>query len=124
MPSKPAAGTILLVDDEPLVRRNAAAILASGNYAVIEAANGLEAVAAFEARRDSISLVVMDISMPRMGGIAASRKMRELDPAVKIVFISGSFLELPAGAQADGFLTKPLRGKGLLVVIQRLLAKA
>lgn len=121
MTPKAIAGTILLVDDEPLVRKSATAILNSGNYEVLEASDGLDALSKFQIHHDAISLVVMDISMPRMSGPAAARKMRELDPGVKVIFISGSFLQLPAGVEGNGFLTKPLRGKALLTLIERLL---
>ena len=116
-------GTILLVDDEALVRKSAAAMLNAGNFEVVEAVDGLDAVAKFQANPSAFRLVVMDISMPRLNGTLAARKMRELDPAAKIIFISGSRLTAPPEAGADGFLTKPLRGKDLLNTVNRVLAK-
>jgi DNA-binding response OmpR family regulator len=50
--------------------------------------------------------------------------MRELDPAARIIFISGSRLTAPPEAEADGFLTKPLRGKDLLNSVNRVLRDA
>jgi CheY-like chemotaxis protein len=114
-------GTILLVDDEALVRKSAAAMLKAGNFEVVEAVDGLDAVAKFQANPRAYSLVVMDISMPRLNGILAARKMRQQDPAAKIIFISGSRLTAPPEAEADGFLTKPLRGKDLLNSVNRVL---
>jgi DNA-binding response OmpR family regulator len=117
-------GTILLVDDEALVRKSAAAMLNAGNFEVTEAVDGLDAVAKFQANPGGFRLVVMDISMPRLNGILAARKMRELDPAARIIFISGSRLTAPPEAEADGFLTKPLRGKDLLNSVNRVLRDA
>jgi len=124
MNPKTNLGTILLVDDEALVRKSAAAMLNAGNFEVMEAVDGLDAVAKFQANPGAIRLVVMDISMPRLNGILAARKMRELDPAARIIFISGSRLTAPPEAGADGFLTKPLRGKDLLNSVNRVLREA
>jgi len=116
-------GTILLVDDEALVRKGAAAMLNAGDYEVVEAVDGLDAVAKYQARPGAFRLVVMDISMPKLNGLLAARKIRELDPGARIIFISGSRLTAPPEAEADGFLTKPLRGKDLVNCVNRVLRK-
>jgi CheY-like chemotaxis protein len=114
-------GTILLVDDEALVRKGAAAMLNAGNYEVLEAVDGLDAVSKYQAYPGVFRLVVMDISMPKLNGILAAKRIRELNPGARIIFISGSRLTAPPEAGADGFLTKPLRGKDLVNCVNRVL---
>lgn len=106
--------TILVADDEPAVRRVLLADLKTGFPAcpADEAANGIEAVQLFAERRHS--LVVLDVVMPRMGGIDAARAMRDMDPSVAILFISGyapdsiGLQEAMEGlAGATRFLAKP-----------------
>jgi CheY-like chemotaxis protein len=121
MDPKAISGTILLVDDEPLVRKNVIAMLKEGHFKVIEAVDGLDAVAQYEDWQDEISLVIMDIKMPRMNGINAARKIKELNYFSKIIFISGSTLQAPPEDLADAFLTKPLRGRDLLNTVNRVL---
>ena len=121
MDPKASSRTILLVDDEPLVRKNAIAMLKAGNFDVIEAVDGLDAVAQYGAFQNLICLVIMDINMPRMNGINAARKIKELNYFSKIIFISGYTLQAPPEDLADAFLAKPLRGRDLLNAVNRVL---
>ncbi len=80
---------ILLVDDEPVVREVNRAILEELGYRVLEAADGLQAVAIFEADCAHIKLIVMDVVMPRMGGIKAADDIRKISAKVPIIFATG-----------------------------------
>jgi len=113
--------TVLLVDDEALVRKNASAILNAEGFRVIEAVDGLDALYQYQENHDEISIIVMDMNMPKLSGVKAARRIRELDFSSRIIFISGSQLEPPPGDLADAFLTKPLRGKDLVSAIHRVL---
>ena len=117
-PSQPAAfmkgsGTILLVDDEDSVRSVAGRILAHLGYRTLLASNGFEALEIYRRERDRIDLVILDMIMPDMEGLEISRKLKEIDPAVKILLSSGDSLNgeaqkvLEAGAR--GFIQKPYR---------------
>lgn len=114
MTPKTTSGTILLADDEALVRRNAIAMLKEANFEVIEAVDGADALAKFQTYHDDISLTVMDLRMPKLNGLDAAKRIRELEHFAKIIFISGSTVQSPAEELADGFLTKPLRGRDLV----------
>ena len=103
------------------MRKNLTAILNAENFEVIEAVDGLDALLKFQTYQYAISLVIMDIVMPRLNGINAANRIRDLDPSAKFIFISGNTLQAPAEAMADAFLTKPIWAKSLLAVVHRLL---
>ena len=81
--------TILVVEDEPGVRSMVEMVLQKYGYTVLLAQDGVEAVAQFQAHRDTIGLILMDIIMPRKGGRQAYEEIRQLDPLVKVLFTSG-----------------------------------
>ncbi|HXH71720.1 MAG TPA: response regulator [Mariprofundaceae bacterium] len=81
--------TILLVDDDEYLRESTRELLEQMNYRIIEAGNGREAVAIFQQRSQEIDLTIMDIAMPEMGGVRASKMIREFDPDAHVIFITG-----------------------------------
>jgi DNA-binding response OmpR family regulator len=84
-----APQTILLVEDEEMLRDLGVMILESKGYRVLPARDGVEAVALFEAHRDDIGLVVCDLGLPRLGGREAFLKMKETRPGVRAIVASG-----------------------------------
>lgn len=104
-------GAVLVVDDEEIVRRIARAALDQMGYQVIEAENGVQAVELFRIRHDEVSVVILDLTMPVMSGEETLRKLRAIDPQVKVILSSG-FNEADAtkhfaGKNLAGFLQKP-----------------
>lgn len=90
IPRKPnAPQTILLVEDEEMLRDLGVTILEGEGYRVLAAKDGMEAVALFEAHRDDIGLVVCDLGLPRLGGREAFLKMKESRPGVRAIVASG-----------------------------------
>lgn len=83
-----SAYRVLLVDDHNLVRRGLAALLASdGRFSVVaEAADGHEALAALQAHR--VDLVILDLNMPRMGGLEIIRRIGRSTPSVRLLVLS------------------------------------
>ena len=81
--------TILLVDDEEEIRRTYANILQVLGYRVITVCDGEEALGAFDDSSDEIDLVVMDVVMPKVGGIEAVRVMRQKRSSLPVIFITG-----------------------------------
>ena len=106
-------GTALLVDDEPLVLELGKQMLASLGFDVLTAIDGLEALDVFEANRDRIRLVVLDVNMPRMGGRQTAERLHRLDPSLPILVASGfteaQARERLADAPVDGYIKKPFR---------------
>jgi PAS domain S-box-containing protein len=106
-------GLILLVEDEPMVRNMAEAMLKRLGYEVITACDGSEAVGIFRERKDEFGLVLLDLSMPRMGGWETLNALRALRPEVPVVLASGyDEAKVMEGRQAEllqAFLHKPYR---------------
>ena len=106
------AETILLVEDEDAVRELSQLILADLGYQVLVAANGVEALALYQApTTPKIDLLVTDVVMPQMGGRELAEKLRVLNPQLKILFISGYTAESDWVSRAltkqTHFLPKP-----------------
>ena len=117
------AGRILLVDDEPAVRRVARRMLEDVGLDVVEAGDGLEALEVFREERDRIDAVVMDITMPRMDGYGALREMRALSPGVRALLVTGNVQELELVEETMGvpLLTKPYRAQELQAVLSEIM---
>src|SRR6266446_982029 len=110
-----APRTVLVVDDDAEVRELMAGYLRARGLDVVEAANGLEALLKFRLVRPQA--VVLDILMPRLGGLQALQRIRALDQNVAVVAVTGSpDAELRAQILASGataILFKPVPLKGL-----------
>ena len=81
---------VFVVDDDDLVRRVAKRMLVKAGYSVLEAENGKVALAVYQANRDKIALVLLDLSMPVMGGEETFGALRALAAGLPIVLSSGS----------------------------------
>jgi DNA-binding NtrC family response regulator len=114
-----AQRTVLVVDDEPHVRGVLVDYLTTRSFKVIEAGNGLEALAALKNHRPSA--IVLDLRMPRLGGIEALKRIRAFDPAATVVVVTGApDVELHRQAIALGaraLLPKPIALDDLLAAL-------
>ncbi len=81
--------TVLIVDDEEMLRVLASEILKPYGYRLLTAKDGREAVSIYKSMFPNIDIVVMDVLMPEMDGFQAAREIRKFDPSVKILFCSG-----------------------------------
>ena len=113
---------ILVVDDEDIIRYLAVDMLTSLGYETLPAEDGLEAVEIFEKEKDAIDLVLLDLIMPNLGGAETFRRLKDIDPAIPIILISGYTQDevsqelLDEGAR--GFIQKPYKFEALLKIIQ------
>ncbi|MBN1665409.1 MAG: PAS domain S-box protein [Deltaproteobacteria bacterium] len=119
-------GTVLLVDDEKMIREVTGALLKRLGHQVITAESGREAIALYQADRERIDLVIMDMIMPEMGGGEAIDRLREMNPDVKVILSSGYSLNGEAkdildrgGAQE--FIQKPFSLDALSHKVQYIL---
>ncbi|MDU0459289.1 MAG: response regulator, partial [Geobacteraceae bacterium] len=105
------SGGILLVDDEEMLRSVGRDLLEDLGYTVFLAQNGEDALEVYADHRREISLVILDMIMPKMGGKEAFLRLREQSPELKVLFCSGFSREGTgdelAGLGADGFIQKP-----------------
>jgi CheY-like chemotaxis protein/nitrogen-specific signal transduction histidine kinase len=126
-PRSPATpGTILLADDESVIRNFARTALQKCGYEVILAEDGGAALELFRRFRDLIRLVILDFAMPVMNGEEAFEEMRALSPSVPIVLSSGfSESEVAGkfrGGRLSGFLGKPYTAPQLVEAVREALA--
>ncbi len=117
---------ILVVDDEERVRSVLRQALETARYRVAEAADGVEALTCYQARRGEVRMVISDVMMPTMDGTALLRAVRALDAGVPLVAITGAEQAARTGElQAIGvcaILPKPFTVEALLQVVQQGLA--
>jgi CheY-like chemotaxis protein len=124
---KIAAGseTILLVEDEEVLRKLAGEVLRSSGYRVLEAASGEDAMAVYGGFTGPVPLLVTDMIMPGMNGRVLAERLRHSRPEMKVLYISGyteNLLDLhgPLGP-ATAFLQKPFAPAVLTRKVRELL---
>jgi len=117
--------TILIVDDEELVRGLGERLLANAGYTVLTASNGREALEVFQRDRERIALVILDLIMPEMGGRQCLEELLKLDPKAKVVVASGYSADGRSGETAligaKGFMSKPYDMRHVLQVVRDVL---
>ena len=117
---------ILVVDDEGPIRVATRTLLERNGYRVIDAANGEDAIPLFIRHRGEIGLVISDIMMPAMGGLALIRMLRALEPRLRVIAFSGldpsERKEELAGLGIDTVLLKPVESRTLLEAIHHQLS--
>jgi DNA-binding NtrC family response regulator len=120
-------GTILVIDDEEIVRNMTREMLTTTGLEVLTAESGAAGVALFKERHAEIGLILLDCSMPGMGGEETFRELRKVDPDVPILLSSGFGREVTSGAfegrGLTGFLQKPYRIGTLLTEVRRCLGQ-
>jgi signal transduction histidine kinase/CheY-like chemotaxis protein len=120
------AGTVLVVEDAPEVRRLTRQVLENSGYRVIEAKDGSDALEKFRAHQDEVKLVIMDVVMPKMNGKEAFAEIARLRPATKVLFTSGytpsDVHRKGVHFDRDNFIGKPCLPQALLKMVSDLLA--
>ncbi len=110
-PVPPGEETILLAEDEPAVRELAARVLKGLGYRVLVAENGPEALARAAEHGGRLDLLLTDVVMPEMGGRELAARLRQIQPGLRILFVSGYAGDLAALQEAltegTDFLAKP-----------------
>lgn len=120
--------TVLLVEDESPVRQLLKRALCQAGYSVLEARDGVDAVAVAESYAGPIHVLVTDVVMPRMGGVALAQCLRKAHPELPVLFVSGHPLERTVertpSVVLGKFLRKPCRPSELLVELRNTLDAA
>jgi nitrogen-specific signal transduction histidine kinase/CheY-like chemotaxis protein len=117
--------TILFVEDEEMLMQMVSFLLESKGYNVLCARDGLEAVNIYQSHKQEIALVLTDMGLPVLTGLDEFKKLKEINPSVKVVFASGYFdpdvkSELLKDG-ANGFIQKPYEPDDVLRIIRKVL---
>ncbi len=123
----PAGTTVLFADDEVSLRSIAKQALEQHGYTVLLAEDGQEAIDLYVRERGRVAVVVLDLTMPRLSGADALKKLVELDSKVRVVLSSGYTAEqAPAAGEPGvcGFLGKPYRIADLAAAVRAALEKS
>jgi CheY-like chemotaxis protein len=118
--------TILVVDDEELIRKIATATLERAGYRVLEAADGQEAVSLYSKMQNRIDLVILDLTMPVLSGHEAFRLFLDMNARVRVLFTSGYAVEQLSELEKElmaGFVKKPFRPHELLAAVAEAFTK-
>jgi two-component system cell cycle sensor histidine kinase/response regulator CckA len=120
--------TLLLVEDEPILREMNVMVLSGLGYHVLPAGNGVQALDLVEEHREwDIHLLITDVLMPQMGGLELAKRLRAFSPRTKVLFCSGhSEATVMHNANAGGFsfMEKPYSVATLTNKVRELLEKA
>jgi two-component system, cell cycle sensor histidine kinase and response regulator CckA len=121
----PDGVTLLIVDDEDIIRSVAKSLLQRKGYRVLVARNGEEALQLVRDEGNQIGLVLLDLTMPHMSGSETLCQLYRLKPDLKVVLMSGYNVQeaavRSAGQPIAGFVQKPFEAKELFEVIRRAL---
>ncbi|MGD9819161.1 MAG: PAS domain S-box protein [Desulfomonilaceae bacterium] len=117
--------TILLVDDDQMVRELCVRVLNNVGYKVIEASDGESALKIYKGNSEKIDLVILDLIMPGMGGKKCLERMVKFNQSVKVIVASGYYDETQDGFMisefAKGFVAKPYDVQQMLKIIREVL---
>lgn len=126
-PESPRMECILVVEDEAAVRNLISEILVKRGFRILEAKDGEEGLAMFTAQEMEIDLVLSDVLMPKLGGVAMARRIHQIQSDFPIVFMSG-YSENAASAldedRKSPFLHKPFSISNLMSILDKALEKA
>ncbi len=122
-----SAGTILVVDDEEMIRGVCLEMVAALGFETLSAEGGEEALRIFREQGDRIDLVLLDHSMPGMDGVAVFRELRKIRPDILVLLASGyseeELAESFKGLGLNGFIQKPFRLGHLADEVTRVLKR-
>lgn len=114
---------VLLVDDSGLARRGTRRVLEEAGYTVVEAEDGLSALERFSL--DKPDVVLLDLVMKGMYGLDVLAKMRELDPAARVIVVSAdiqtSSRDMVQAGGAAGFINKPAAPGQVVAMVEQVL---
>jgi DNA-binding NtrC family response regulator len=120
-----ASGTVLIVDDDENARSVAEAVCRSAGFRTLQAADGRAGVEAFRRHSAEITVVLLDLTMPHLGGEEAFAEMRLVRADVPVILMSGyqeqEVTSRFAGRGLAAFVQKPFRAEDLTAILRRVL---
>lgn len=117
--------TILLVDDEPIILEVLQEMLTRFGYTTLAAESGEQAIEIFKKRPNGIDLIILDLSMPGMGGHACLKELLKTDPKPRVIIASGYSVNRKAKETLEwgamGYIPKPYRHTDILMKIREVM---
>ena len=117
--------TILIVDDEEIIRTMLQEVLESLGYTILLAIDGADAIQVYSQRHDDIDLVIIDMIMPKMGGKETCHELKKINPSIKVILASGfsqdKVIREVVSACVNGFIQKPFTIRELSKKIREVL---
>ncbi|MCE7988345.1 MAG: response regulator [Caldilinea sp. CFX5] len=125
LPPQEERPLVLVIDDEETLREVAHDVLAEDHFKVVTAASGPEGIEQFRRLQKQVGVVLLDMKMPGMNGKQTYQVLRQIEPAVKVVFTSG-YSETEVNTQLDNglavpFLAKPYTAESLVQHVRQML---
>ena len=118
-------GTALVIDDEELIREVASMMLEDYGFSVLTACDGIDGIELFQQHKDIISLVLLDMTMPKMDGVSCFAALHEIKSDTPVLVSSGYCEEETALLFPDkslaGFIQKPYSASDFEITIQRII---
>lgn len=115
---------ILVVDDAAFMRMRCTKLLKENGYDVVEAENGLDAIAKYKETRPDA--VLLDITMPEMDGLTALKEIRKVDPEAKVAMVTAmgqqSMIMDAIKSGAKDFVVKPFQPDRVLAAVKKLVS--
>ena len=120
-------GTVLIADDEAAMREVTTSFMKRLGFQVVVAVDGHETVELFTRHAEEISVVLMDLNMPRLNGLEATSRIRHISPSVPVLFMSGyprdQVMERFGQHPYTDFIKKPFRSDSLAVAIRHVMER-
>ncbi len=124
-PSDGAVKTILVLEDEPDVRRLVAAMLAGHGYKVLTAANGESAIKMFKRTKQPVDLVLLDVVAPGLSGPMVAERLTQLQPGLRVLYMSGydntNVVQRYVVDKGHALLSKPFNDRQLAAKVRDML---
>jgi two-component system OmpR family response regulator len=122
--SQSTGHTLLIVDDEPVIRMIARTTLVAAGFAVVEAGDRESAFEAIQKAARPFDLILLDLTLGETKGVELIPQFRQKSPSTPILVISGLGAEEAEGTGANGFLGKPFTKTSLVVAVWQSLANS
>jgi CheY-like chemotaxis protein len=120
MTNSPDLPTVLVIDDSQPVRDILLALLSRSGYRVAQAADGEQGIALYRDHHRDISLVLLDVQMPRKSGMTTLTELREINPDVRCLLMTGNeHKEEVVQAEVAGVVAKPFNPSALLMALEK-----
>ncbi len=120
------ASSILIVDDEPQIRSLVRVLLARMGFNSLEAGDGLEALELCNQQHQPVDVLITDVVMPKMDGVALAERVSQIYPGVRVIYMSGKCevdtVERGVRERGFHFLRKPFKIEELRTIVTKMAA--